>query len=310
MSVPATLNADTIGNARRFHGHTVSDGVESAIRSASRQTGVDFSYLMEKAAVESGFQADAKAGSSSATGLYQFIDSTWLNVVKEHGGQHGLGELASAIEERVDGTPYVGDPVLRKKILDLRNDPEISALMVGEFTKDNLNHLKQAVGGKIGSTELYLAHFLGAQGASRFLLAQRANPSQPAQDLFPHAANANRAIFYDDKSGRPTTLGEIYDRFSGKFAESDMSSLITGRAQGSGEAFSPASQAGLDPLAGSPISRYATLALAALDLPTDELDGGGDGKTAFGSRRQTADGYRQYQKNEFRRNWMGSADDT
>ena len=50
--------------------------VASAIQNASNKTGVDFSYLMQQAQIESSFKTDVKACSSSATGLFQFIDST------------------------------------------------------------------------------------------------------------------------------------------------------------------------------------------------------------------------------------------
>jgi hypothetical protein len=268
---------------------------------------VDFSYLVEKAAVESGFQTDVKAQTSSATGLYQFIDSTWLNVVKEHGATHGLGEFAAEIETRADGTPYVSDPSMRRKILDLRKDPEVSAAMVAEFTRDNMEHLKKTVGGKVGSTELYLAHFLGAQGASKFLLAMRENPSQPAHDLFPNAALANQSIFYQKSTNRPTTLGEIYDRFAGKFSESEMNEVITSRSRGEGETYvAPANGLG-DPIMASPISRYASLALAALEVPNEVHE---NGKTAFGSRQINPRGYRAYARNEFRNQWHDEGEDT
>ena len=176
-------------------GHRVSDRVLDAVRDASRHTGADFNYMLAKAAQESGFRADAEATTSSATGLYQFIDSTWLGMIKEHGAQYGLDRQAAAIE-RTDGGGYrVADPNVRRAILDLRFDPHINALMAGEFANSNEEHLRQTVGGPIGATELYMAHFLGPAGASRFLNAMHDDPGQSAADLFPAAAAANRAVF-------------------------------------------------------------------------------------------------------------------
>ena len=64
--------------------------VRSAIAQASQATGIDFDYLLGQAQLESGLNPTARAGTSSATGLYQFIDQSWLGVVKQHGSDYGL----------------------------------------------------------------------------------------------------------------------------------------------------------------------------------------------------------------------------
>lgn len=191
-------------------GYRVTDQVLSAVREASDRTGVDFSYMMAKAAQESGFQPDAHAPNSSATGLYQFIDSTWLGMVKAHGAEHGLGAYADKITERPDGGLTVADPAARREILALRNDPRLNALMAGEYANDNRDYLESTVGGQIGTTELYLAHFLGAGGAATFLRGMRANPDQPAANLFPEAAAANQGVFYDRQTGSPRSLRQVH----------------------------------------------------------------------------------------------------
>lgn len=209
----ARAAVDTVQNAK--YGKAPSD-VKAAVADASAKTGVDFSYLMAKAAAESGFQTDAKADSSSATGLYQFIDSTWLATVKAHGAKNGLSEYAAAIQTKPDGRLTVTDPTMRQEILDLRNDPKVSALMAAEFTKDNQDYLKANTNGKVGPTELYMAHFLGAGGGAKFLNALDKTPDAKAADLFPEAAAANRNVFYD-KAGDKKSLKQIYDRFADKF---------------------------------------------------------------------------------------------
>ncbi|WP_448189616.1 hypothetical protein [Azospirillum sp. sgz301742] len=251
--------------------------VEAAVRNASAKTGVNFAYLMEKASVESGFRTDVKSSSSSATGLYQFLDSTWLTTLKEHGGDHGLGKYADAIQTRPDGRPYVADPEMRNKILDLRKDPNTSALMAAEFTKDNQDYLEENVkGGKIGSTELYMAHFLGAGGATKFLNAMQESPNRQAKDLFPEAAAANKAVFIDKETGRGKTLKEIYDRFSAKFNEIGGAPATAAtdrvRRQDMPDGFTTQmpsfSSRGLGT---NPLSMYQILALNALETP-DEAD--------------------------------------
>ena len=253
--------------------------VESAIRNASTRTGVDFSYLMEKAAVESGFRTDVKATTSSATGLYQFIDSTWLNTLKKHGAAHGLGKLAAEIQTRSDGRPFVADPDTRRRIMELRKDPEVSALMAAEFTRDNKEHLEQAVGGRVGSTELYMAHFLGAAGAAKFLNGMKESPFRPAQDLFPEAAAANRAVFFDKETGRPRTLKDIHDRFATRFAENPTADFAPAqtvterlRRQDMPDGFTTQMPSVPEKsINGTPLSIYQVLALNALETP-DEVD--------------------------------------
>jgi hypothetical protein len=189
--------------------------VLAAIKKASAATGVDFAYMMAKASAESGFDAKAKSHTSSATGLYQFIDKTWLNLVKKYGPAVGLGKYANAI----DDNGHVANPAVKQQILALRKDPDKAAMMAAEYTAENKSYMQDQLGPdvKIGATELYLAHFLGAGGATAFLKAYKENPVEQASDLFPKAANANRNVFYDSKTGTPRTLAGIYDFFSKKF---------------------------------------------------------------------------------------------
>lgn len=187
--------------------------VLSAIKQASAKTGVNFAYLVEQAAAESSFNAKAESRHSSATGLYQFIESTWLNMVKKHGHKYGMGDLAAKINDN----GKVADKALKQDILDLRKDPQKAALLAAEFAAENKAHLQRHVGGDIGSTELYFAHFMGAGGAAGFLNAMKDNPLQTAADLFPRAARANHNVFYDRKTGEARTLAGVYEFFDKKF---------------------------------------------------------------------------------------------
>lgn len=251
--------------------------VEAAVRNASARTGVDFSYLMEKAAVESGFRTDVKAATSSATGLYQFIDSTWLNTVKEHGAKHGLGRYANAIEMRSDGRASVADPEMRREILDLRKDPNVSALMAAEFTRDNKDYMEAHTSGKAGPTELYLAHFLGAAGGAKFVNAMKEAPNRQAREVFPEAAAANKGVFYDRETGKPKTLKEIYDRFASKFDETGAFTPAGAnvaervRRQDMPDGFTTQTPYWpVKTLGANPLSVYQVLALNALETP-DEI---------------------------------------
>lgn len=183
---------------------------------ASARTGVAFDYLVDQARIESGFRADAKASTSSASGLYQFTGQTWLATLKRHGSEHGFGWAADAIELRSGGRFVIADPAMRDAIFGLRDDAAASALMAGELAADNAAQLRQSLGREPEAVDLYLAHFLGADGARRFLAAWQVDPEQPAAPLLPAAAAANRAIFYTD-TGLPRSLGAIRSRFAAKF---------------------------------------------------------------------------------------------
>ncbi len=192
--------------------------VTTAIANASARTGVSFDYLMDQARIESGMRPDARASTSSASGLYQFTTQTWLGTVKQHGGAHGLGWAAEAITQNADGTFAVARD-FRTHILKLRNNPEAAAAMAAEFAADNGEYLQSRLGGGPEPVDLYLAHFLGAEGAARFLSAHEDDPEQSAAALFPSAANANRPIFYrDNDSAR--SLSEIRNNFAAKLGSS------------------------------------------------------------------------------------------
>lgn len=187
------------------------EGVAGAIRTAAARTGVDFSYLMAQARVESGFDPKAQARGSSARGLYQFTNATWLETVKKHGGAHGLGWAADAIASGAAGAGSAA----RATILSLRDNAEAAALMAGEFARDNGASLEKRLGRAVGATDLYMAHFLGSGGAAKFLGALAAAPGVAAASLLPAAAAANRSIFFE-RDGSPRSVAEVYRRFAAK----------------------------------------------------------------------------------------------
>ena len=186
-------------------------GVAAVVRDAAARTGVDFGYLMAQARVESGLDPAARARTSSARGLYQFTSSTWLETVRRHGAAHGLGWAAEAI---AGGTARAGSAA-RETILALRDNAEAAALMAGEFARDNAAALEARLGRAMGSTDLYMAHFLGAGGAAKFLGVLAAAPETAAASVMPAAAAANRGVFYA-RDGSARTVAEVYGRFERK----------------------------------------------------------------------------------------------
>ncbi|MBO9708829.1 MAG: transglycosylase SLT domain-containing protein [Caulobacter sp.] len=182
--------------------------VESAIQRASSATGVDFSFLMGTAKRESGYNPNARAGTSSASGLFQFVDQTWLSTLKKHGAKYGYARYADLIQQGPDGKYRVAGDEARKAVLALKLDPHASSLMAGELTSDHASYLRGRVGRSPTAGELYAAHFLGPQGSARLIEAANNNPGASAAAMFPDAAAANRSIFYRD--GRAATVGEVY----------------------------------------------------------------------------------------------------
>ncbi|WEK44670.1 MAG: lytic transglycosylase domain-containing protein [Candidatus Sphingomonas colombiensis] len=189
--------------------------IQSAIQRAAARTGIDFDYLMGQAKVESGLNANARATTSSASGLYQFVDQSWLSVMKRHGSEYGLGWAADAIGRNASGRMTVNDPATKQAILALRNDPEIASAMAAEHASDNKDALESSTGRTANGTDLYMAHFLGLGGARRFLNGMQNNPDATAANMFPAAARANRGVFYDS-DGSARSLSEVYQRFASK----------------------------------------------------------------------------------------------
>ena len=186
-------------------GQTAAGGVRGAIARAAAATGVDFNYLLAQARLESGLDPSARATTSSAAGLYQFTGSTWLAMLDKHGAAYG-----------VPGTDALGGQASRTQLLALRSDPELSAMMAGEMAGDNRNYLTGMLGREPDGSELYLAHFLGQDGAGKFLGALAVNPGQSAAALLPKAASANHAIFFGAAGAR--SVGEVMELLRGKMA--------------------------------------------------------------------------------------------
>src|SRR3954463_8712353 len=119
--------------ATRISGATadIATRVTGAIRDAARVTGAGFEYLLNTALRESNLNPNAKNRGSSATGLFQFIDQTWLSTMTQSGASLGYGKYADAISKTSSGRYVVNDPAMRNEIFALRKDPTANSLMAG-----------------------------------------------------------------------------------------------------------------------------------------------------------------------------------
>jgi hypothetical protein len=232
-----------IGGILNRAGASVAD----AIKGAADATGASFEYLLAAARAESGLNPQAAATTSTARGLYQFTDQTWLATMKRSGASLGLGRYAAAIVEN-SGRFEVPDPALRRAILALRDEPATNAALAGALTRDNAALLTARLGRAPRDSDLYIAHVLGSAGAAKLDALAAAAPVGPADAVFPAAAEANRAIFYD-RQGRPRSLGEVHslliERYDGARARN---TVLSGSSSPSGPPQAglsyPASQAG------------------------------------------------------------------
>jgi len=191
--------------------------VTGAIKQAANSTGTSFEYLLATAKMESDFNPTAGASTSSARGLYQFIDQTWLATVKEAGTDAGYGQYADAITKTASGDYVVNDPTARRAIMKLRDDPTASSSMAALLTQSNSFQLTGKIGRRPTDSELYMAHFLGVGGAARLITSAEDTPQASAVKIFPNAAAANRSIFYD-RQGRPRSVSDVYSLLNSRYA--------------------------------------------------------------------------------------------
>ncbi|MCJ2059273.1 transglycosylase SLT domain-containing protein [Methylobacterium sp. J-048] len=199
----------------RFGERSVPRKVVDTIVKASDEAGVDPVYMMALADKESSFDTDAKAGTSSAQGLFQFVARTWLEMIRDYGARYGLGEEAAAVKGR--GTAITVAGTMRARVLGLRNDPRVAALMAAELIKRDRERIEAKVGRALTTTELYLAHFLGSASAGRFLSLSSEKPDEVAGREFRSAARANRSLFTEKSGGkrRSLTVAELHGRIDG-----------------------------------------------------------------------------------------------
>ena len=95
---------------------SVPQSLAYVLNSAGTKSGVDFDYLLQTAVRESSLNPSAKASSSSAVGLFQFLESTWLQVMKDEGPRLGYQSYADAITETQDGDFVIKDAKLKAEV--------------------------------------------------------------------------------------------------------------------------------------------------------------------------------------------------
>lgn len=187
--------------------------IAGAFKAAADATGTSFDYLLKTAQRESDHRPDLAAKGSTAEGLFQFVDQTWLEMIRREGPSVGLERLADKITPDGKGGWVVSDPTDRAKIMSLKTDPLVSAVMAAKFTQDNARKLGDALGRTPTDGELYAAHVLGPAGAIRLFRLAATAPATGASVTFPRAAAANPGLFYAE-GGRARTVAELFERLT------------------------------------------------------------------------------------------------
>ena len=179
--------------------HSTADATRIRVRDTLRQSGGgrNSAILLRVARHESQFQPTAKSERSSASGVFQFTEQTWLHMVKSHGCKHGLARQAAAIRVLPGGRYEVPNADMRRAILAGRNDARLATQMAVELANENRAYLAKRLGRQASDGEVYAAHAFGVHGALKLIRARAANPRRAAAEVLPTAARANPSLFYD-----------------------------------------------------------------------------------------------------------------
>ena len=173
----------------------ISESVASALQSASKRVDVPVNLLTAMAGVESTFNEGAKAPTTTASGLFQFINSTWESVVKRYWSKYGYPD--------------------RKPD---RMRAEDSAILAAAMMKHEGYPAALKAAGSVSITDIYLTHFLGPAGGASFIRSYQSKPNVEAATVTPDkVVKANMSIYY--KGGQAQTFKQIYDSFSQKLAK-------------------------------------------------------------------------------------------
>lgn len=202
-----------------------AERITLASRQVAGLSGHSFAAILAQATQESGLNPGVKNTTSTAAGPFQFLERTWLGLFQRYGAAYGQGELASKIAVR-NGIPRVDDPAVRKEILDLRHDVDLSAGMAARYLSEGRERLSRNLKRPVTETESRIAYVMGVGGAAQLLRAAQSSPNAVAAELLPKAAEANRGLFYDRSTGRALTAAETVSRLSRRM-ESDHSEIFS-----------------------------------------------------------------------------------
>lgn len=200
----------------------------------ARNTGVPEVYSRALFQQEGGGNPDARNARSTATGVTQFIEGTWLQVLHDYGEQYGLPrEMIDQIERNPRGGWRVRSADAREHLLALRFNPRWNALMSGHYANQEVEDMARRAGRPVSVQEAYLAHFMNGNTAGAWVRAlgrgegntnarqmlrriYARNPGQAASIIA-----QNPSIFTED-----ATVESVYARQVGDFRENGVRQII------------------------------------------------------------------------------------
>lgn len=238
-------------SASRIETSTADAGrIVQASRTVAGLSGHSYAAILAQATQESGLDAAAKNRTSSAAGPFQFLERTWLDLFRRHGSAYGLGDLARQVENR-NGISSVKDPALRKQILDLRHDVDVSAGMAGRYLAEGRERLEKRLKRPVSEAESRIAYVMGVGGAAKLIRAAETSPGVAAAEVLPAAAKANHNLFHDRASGRELTAKETVARLTDRM-ENQQRALFAAIARADEQ------RQKLDGTTGSPLGSFRT----------------------------------------------------
>lgn len=196
--------------------------VITAIYRASLTTDVDFELLIMKAMLESDLGRLNAAATSSARGVFQYIEPTWLTLIKRYGEEIGYPHYANAVGMTKKGRPYIKDKnaYMKAEILALRHDADISALIKAYQIIEETDVIRGYKKARVTSTDHYIAHMLGLSLAKEFYALKNRNSGIAVAKLhradMREAARLNKPFFYKGK--RALTARASYKQFEKRVA--------------------------------------------------------------------------------------------
>jgi hypothetical protein len=188
-----------------------------AVTKAAASSGTGFKVLLASSLAESRYDSSAKNPRSSATGAFQFTERTWLDLIRRHGAQVGLGDVATLVRDN-RGTPVVANSADRHHILSLRQNPTIAAQMAARYSDENRAALTRSLGRPVTDNEVRMAYLLGASGAGKLLSAAKNDPGRPADAVLPNAVKSNPTLF-KNPDGRVRSAAEAVAALDQRFTQ-------------------------------------------------------------------------------------------
>ncbi len=196
------------------------------IYQASIATHIDFELLLITAMIESDLGRVTKSSTSSARGIFQYIEPTWLVLIKRYGARIGQKNYASAITINTESyLPEITDAsqFTKKDILSLRDNTKIAALIKANQLKDEAKIVaKYKAGQRINATDHYIVHMLGLSQARTFYTLLKNESSNILANLnnkgFKEAIRLNPTFFYNAQN-KALSAAEAYTQFHRKISQ-------------------------------------------------------------------------------------------